>query len=92
MTSFTDDPGLEARLTAIEERLDEVCRRQFSDLAPLRPPPASSVQVDPDVAAIASSGKEKDLAKAILEHIKRTGADLPVAEQAVRAAAGLTPG
>ena len=44
-----------------------------------------------DLVAMAASGKEKDLARAVLEQVKRTGADLPVAEAAVRAAAGLPP-
>lgn len=88
MLEQQDDPTLEARLTAIEERLDELTRRTCSDLAPLRPPPAAAIAVAPDIVAMAASGKDKDLAKAILEHVKRTGADLPVAEQAVRAAIG----
>ena len=83
------DPGvLEARVAALEERVDELSRRLFSDLAPLRPAPAEQTMVDPDVVALATGG-DKGLAKAVLEHVKRTGADLTVAEQAVRAAAGL---
>ena len=89
MNEPTTDPGLDARLIAIEERLDELTRRHASDLPPLRPAPAAHMSVDADVIAMASSGKEKDLARAVLEHLKRTGADLPVAEQAVRTAAGL---
>lgn len=86
------DPGvLESRLRALEERVDELSRRLFSDLGPLRPAPAAHVAVDADLVAMAASGKEKDLARAVLEQVKRTGADLPVAEAAVRAAAGLPP-
>ncbi len=77
-------------MAALEERVDELSRRLFSDLAPLRPAPAEQARVDPDVVALAAGG-DKGLAKAILEHVKRTGADLTVAEQAVRAAAGLPP-
>jgi hypothetical protein len=80
---------IEARLAAVEERVDELSRRLFSDLAPLRPAPAGHAAVAPDVAALAASGTEKDLARAVLEHVKRTGADLTVAEAAVRRAAGL---
>lgn len=74
---------------ALEERVDELSRRLFSDLAPLRPTDAADLVVDADVVALAATGKEKDLARAILEQVKRSGADLMVAEQAVRAAAGL---
>lgn len=76
-------------MAALEERVDELSRRLFSDLAPLRPAPAGQTVVDPDVVALAAAGGDKGLAKAVLEHVKRTGADLTVAEQAVRAAAGL---
>ncbi|MBL8777672.1 MAG: hypothetical protein JNK12_17145 [Acidimicrobiales bacterium] len=84
------DPGvLEARLAALEERVDELSRRLFSDLAPLRPAPAGQTRVDADLVDLAAKGGDVGLAKAVLEHVKRTGADLTVAEQAVRAAAGL---
>ena len=86
------DPGiLAARVAALEERVDELSRRLFSDLAPLRPAPVEHVVVDPDIVAMAAGGREKDLARAVLEQVKRTGADLPVAEAAVRRAAGLPP-
>ncbi len=91
MSDSTLDPGLDARLTAIEERVDELSRRLFSDLAPLRPAPAGQTEVDPDVVAMAAPGDDMALARAVLEQVKRTGADLIVAEQAVRAAAGLPP-
>lgn len=92
MSGSDPDPGVvETRLAALEERVDELSRRLFSDLAPLRPPDAADLAVDADVSAMAASGKEKDLARAVLEQVKRTGADLMVAEQAVRAAAGLPP-
>ncbi len=87
----TLDPGLDARLIALEERVDELSRRLFSDLAPLRPAPAGQTVVDPDVVAMASPGDDLAVARAVLEQVKRTGADLIVAEQAVRAAAGLPP-
>jgi hypothetical protein len=80
---------IEARLAAVEERVDELSRRLFSDLPPLRPAPPGHGEVAPDVVALAASGKEKDLARAVLEHVKRTGADLTIAEAAVRRAAGL---
>lgn len=91
---MTDEPDLgvlAARVAALEERVDELSRRLFSDLAPLRPAPVEHVVVDPYIVAMAAGGGEKDLARAVLEQVKRTGADLPVAEAAVRRAAGLPP-
>jgi len=82
---------LAARVAALEERVDELSRRLFSDLTPLRPAPVEQLAVDPDVVAMATDGGEKGLARAVLEHVKRTGADLTVAEAAVRRAAGLPP-
>lgn len=43
-------------------------------------------RVDPDIVEMARSGKEKDLAKAVYEHIKRTGAEPEEAKQAVQRA------
>ena len=84
------DPGvLESRIAALEERVDELSRRLFSDLAPLRPAPAEQTTVGADLVELAANGGDMGLAKAVLEQVKRTGADLIVAEQAVRAAAGL---
>jgi CRISPR/Cas system-associated protein Cas10 (large subunit of type III CRISPR-Cas system) len=43
-------------------------------------------RVDPDVLEIARSRKDKDLAKAVYEQIKRTGAEPEEAKQAVQRA------
>lgn len=86
------DPGvLAARVAALEERVDELSRRLFSDLAPLRPVPADQLAVGADLVELAAHGGDTGLAKAVLEQVKRTGADLVVAEAAVRRAAGLPP-
>ena len=86
------DPGvLAARVAALEARVDELSRRLFSDLAPLAPVPADQLAVGADLVELAAKGGDVGLAKAILEHVKRTGADLIVAEDAVRRAAGLPP-
>lgn len=92
MSGNPDTPDLgvvEARVAALEERVDELSRRLFSDLAPLRPVPADQLAVGADLVELAANGGDLGLAKAVLEQVKRTGADLPVAEAAVRRAAGL---
>ena len=51
------DPGvLEARLAALEERVDELSRRLFSDLAPLRPAPVAQTTVGADLVELAAKG------------------------------------
>ncbi len=86
------DPGvLAARVAALEARVDELSRRLFSDLAPLSPVPAEQLAVGADLVELATNGGDMGLAKAVLEQVKRTGADLIVAENAVRRASGLPP-
>ena len=91
MTDAVDPGVLEARVVALEERVDELSRRLFSDLAPLRPAPAHQLVVGVDLVELATNGGDRGLAKAVLEQVKRTGADVIVAEAAVRRAAGLPP-
>lgn len=91
MTDAVDPGVLEARVVALEERVDELSRRLFSDLAPLRPAPADQLVVGGDLVELAANGGDRGLAKAVLEQVKRTGADVIVAEAAVRRAAGLPP-
>lgn len=91
MTDAVDPGVLEARVVALEERVDELSRRLFSDLAPLRPAPADQLVVGVDLVELAANGGDRGLAKAVLEQVKRTGADVIVAEAAVRRAAGLPP-
>jgi hypothetical protein len=76
----------------LERRMDSVMARmgyQPGD-APIRRDEAQW-NVSPEVLEIAGSGKEKDLAKAILLHIKQTGAEPEPARQAVLKALGRDP-
>jgi hypothetical protein len=81
--------ALEARVAELERRMDQVLSRigyQPGEL-PLQRDDAQW-HVSPEVVERARSGTDKDLAAAILQHIKETGADPNTAEQAVRSAAG----
>lgn len=82
--------ALTARVAELERRMDEVLSRigYLPGEAPLVRD-ESQWQVDPDLVEMARSGKPKDVAKAIYEHFKRTGAEPEPAKQAVEQAAGL---
>jgi hypothetical protein len=76
----------------LERRMDSVMARMgyLPGEAPIRRDEAQwNVSADP--LELASSGKEKDVAKAILLHIKQTGAEPEPARQAVLKALGRDP-
>ena len=89
MTPEDDIAGLEARVAELERRMDQVMSRigYLPGDAPLIRDEAHW-RVDPDVLDMARSGKDKDVAKAVYEHIKRTGAEPEEAKQAVQRALG----
>ena len=89
MTPEDEIAGLEARVAQLERRMDQVLSRigYLPGDAPLVRDEAHW-RVDPDVLARARSGKDKDVAKAVYEHIKRTGAEPEEAKQAVQRALG----
>jgi len=78
---------LEARVGELERRMDQVLSRigYLPGDTPLIRDEAHW-RVDPDVLDIARSGKDKDVARAVYEHIKRTGAEPETAKQAVQRA------
>jgi hypothetical protein len=84
-----DTAALEARIAELERRMDQVFARigYLPGEAPIQRNDAHW-QVDPDLVEMASSGKDKDIARAVYEHLKRTGAEPEVAKQAVEAAIG----
>lgn len=91
---MADDPSqLAARVEELERRMDQVMERigYLPGEAPIRHEPAKW-EVSEEVLAIAGSGKDKDVAKAILRHIKETGAEPEPARQAVLKALGRDPG
>ncbi len=83
---------LSARVEELERRMDQVLDRigYLPGEAPIQHDPAKW-EVSDEVLAIASSGKDKDVAKAILAHIKQTGAEPEPARQAVLKALGRDP-
>jgi len=89
MTSDDEVARLEARVAELERRMDEVLSRvgYLPGVTPLIRDDAHW-RVDPDVVEMARSGKEKNVAKAVYEHIKRTGAEPETAKQAVQRALG----
>ncbi len=92
VSGVTDDDveELRARVAELERRMDEVLARigYLPGEAPLVRD-ESQWQVDADLVELARSGKPKDVARAVYEHIKRTGAEPEPAKQAVGHAAGL---
>ena len=89
LLAVTDVDALEARIAELERRMDQVLARigYLPGETPIQRDDAHWA-VDPDVIEMASSGKDKDVAKAVYEHIKRTGAEPEVAKQAVLKAIG----
>jgi hypothetical protein len=87
--AVTDVDALEARLTELERRMDQVMARigYLPGEAPIQRDDAHWA-VDADIIEMASSGKEKDVTRAVYEHLKRTGAEPEVAKQAVFKAIG----
>lgn len=84
MTPEDEIGGLEARVAELERRMDDVLSRIGylpGDTPLIRE--ESHWRVDPDVIEIARSGKDKDVARAVYVHIKRTGAEPETAKQAV---------
>jgi hypothetical protein len=83
---------LEARIAELERRMDDLLARigYMPGEAPIQRD-ESQWQVSDEVLKIAGSGKEKDLAKAILLHIRQTGAEPEPARQAVLQAIGRGP-
>jgi hypothetical protein len=74
---------LAARIAELERRLDKVYERFDLGEPPIHVDPGKMVVSD-EVLELARSGKEKDMAKAALLHVRQTGADLHTAEQAIR--------
>jgi hypothetical protein len=87
--AVTDVDALEARITALERRMDQVLARigYLPGDAPIQRDEAHWA-VDPDVVEMARSGKDRDVARAVYEHLKRTRAEPEVAKQAVLQAIG----
>ncbi|HET8592556.1 MAG TPA: hypothetical protein VFL56_02745 [Solirubrobacterales bacterium] len=87
---MSDDlAGLKARVDELERRMDSVMAR-IGYLPGESPIQRNEAQwaVSAEALEIARSGKEKDIAKAILLHIKQTGAEPEPARQAVLKALG----
>ena len=74
---------LRARVEELERRLDKVYEQFDLGEPPIHVDPGKRVVSD-EVLALARSGEEKDVAKAVLLHVRLTGADLHTAEQAIR--------
>jgi hypothetical protein len=88
--AMSEDPGvLEARIAELERRMDQVLGRigYLPGQTPIRQDDAHW-QVAPEVLDKARSGKEKDLAAAILMHMKQVHCEPEVARQAIEAALG----
>jgi hypothetical protein len=92
VTSDKDVARLEARIAELERRMDQVLSRigYLPGDAPLIRDDAHW-RVDPDVLEMARSRNDKDVARAVYEHIKRTGAEPETANQAVQRALGAQP-
>jgi hypothetical protein len=78
-----DQSELETRVAELERRLDKVFERFDFGEPPITVDPGKRLVSD-EVLAVARSGKEDDIAKAVLLHVRQTGADLHTAEQAIR--------
>lgn len=93
LPAVSDDlSGLAARVEELERRMDSVMARlgYLPGGVPIRRDEAQW-NVSAEALELASSGKEKDLAKAILLQIKQTGAEPEPARQAVLKALGRDP-
>ncbi len=84
-----DNAALEARVAELERRMDEVLSRigYSPGVTPIRRD-ETNWRVSPEVLEKARSGKEKDLAAAMLMHMREVHCEPEVARQAIQAALG----
>jgi len=84
-----DNAALEARVAELERRMDEVLSRigYSPGETPIQQDDAHR-RVSPAVLEKARSGKDKDMAAAVLMHMREVHCEPEVAKQAITAALG----